>query len=126
MRREDKTVEVNIPAGVAKLRILDGAVVLKISIAADPEYKIEGRDLRCEVWVPFKEALLGGSASLRLPNGKTVDINIKPGTQNGKIFRLPGLGLPNPKGGSGSIFARLMVKLPEDLTAEQKEALQKF
>ena len=125
-RRENKTVEVSIPAGVAKLRILDGTVILKIGIAADPVYKIKGRDLHCELWVPFKEAMLGGSASLKLPNGKTVDINIKPGTQNGKVFRLPGLGLPNPKGGGGSLFARLMVKLPEELTAEQKEALQSF
>lgn len=127
------TIEVKVPAGVkngSKIRVRGsksggdfGDIIFTIAIPPDPTYKLEGRDLRCDLWVPLKEALTGGNADLRLPNGKTISIAIKPGTQNGKVFRLNGLGLPNSKGAAGNILARLMVKLPEKLKEEELQKL---
>ncbi|MGM9998089.1 MAG: DnaJ C-terminal domain-containing protein [Candidatus Bruticola sp.] len=127
------TLDVKVPAGViegSKVRVrgensggVCGDIMFKIKIAPDNVYKIEGRDLRCDLWVTLREAFLGGSAEIVLPNGKKVSINIKPGTPNGKTFRLSGLGLPNPKGETGNILARLLVRLPEKLSPEQLKGL---
>ncbi len=126
------TLDVKVPAGVtngSKVRVRGngsgdfGDIMLKIKIAPDSTYKVEGRDLRCDLWVPLREAFEGGQADLQLPNGKGVTINIKPNTPNGKVFRLPGMGIPNPKGAPGDVLARLMVKLPENLTPEQLKGL---
>ena len=127
------TLDVKVPAGVtngSKVRVrgensgcICGDIMFKINIAPDSVYKVEGRDLRCDLWVSLRDAFLGGSADLRLPNGKSISIKVAPNTPNGKTLRMSGLGLPNPRGQAGNILARLMVKLPENLTAEQLKGL---
>ena len=127
------TLDVKVPAGVtngSKVRVrgensggICGDIMFKISIAPDSTYKVEGRDLRCDLWVSLREAFLGGSADLKLPNGKSISIKVAPNTPNGKTLRMTGLGLPNPRGEAGNILARLMVKLPEKLTSEQLKGL---
>ena len=50
-----------------------------------------------------------------------------PLTQNGKPFRLAGLGMPKLKAeGRGDLFARVRVKLPEELADGQKELFEKL
>lgn len=127
------TIDVRVPAGVAngsKVRVrgdnsggIFGDIMFNIKIAPDSTYKIEGRDLRCDLWVSLRDAFLGGSADLKLPNGKSITVKVAPNTHNGKVLRIAGLGLPNPKGKAGDILARIMVKLPENLTSEQLKGL---
>jgi curved DNA-binding protein len=42
--------------------------------------------------IPLRDALFGTSLNIKTPHGKTVKIQIKPGTANGKEIRLPNLG----------------------------------
>lgn len=124
------TLDVNIPAGVLKLKVsgskhgISGDIMLSIRISPDRVYKVEGRDLRCDLPVSLRQAVLGGSTELKLPNGKTLSIDIKPNTPNGRVLCFSELGLPNPKGKAGNIKARVMVKLPETFTPEQIEAVK--
>jgi molecular chaperone DnaJ len=54
-------------------------------------------------------------------------MEIPPGTASGKIFRLPGKGLPEFNGfGNGDILVKTNIKIPSDLTEEQIKALDYF
>lgn len=122
-------IDVKIPAGARKVKVrangreLNRDITFKINIESDPVYKIENNyDLRCNLYVPLKVFYTGGSADLKLPNGKSVAIKVDKGAENGKIMRLKGLGLPRSKGEAGNIFVTLLAVLPK-LTDEQIKAL---
>ncbi len=54
-------------------------------------------------------------------------LRIRPGTQPGTMVRLKGRGVKNLRGfGRGDQYVRLQVKIPEKLSREQKEALEKL
>ena len=52
-------------------------------------------------------------------------LKIPPLTQNGRVFKLAGLGMPQlGKEGKGDLHARVRVRLPERLDDEQKRAVR--
>jgi DnaJ-class molecular chaperone len=54
----------------------------------------------------------------------TVSMKIPPETSSGRVFRLPGYGMPHLKGGkTGDQFVRVQVSIPAGLTAKEKELL---
>lgn len=65
--------------------------------------QVPGNDVRHELEVPFRTAVLGGKVnlSLRRPDGKkeSVEVTIPAGIESGKTLRLRGLGDPSPNGG---------------------------
>jgi DnaJ-class molecular chaperone len=70
--------------------------------------------------------LLGGEVSVPTLKGK-VALKIPPETQNGKVFRLAGQGMPkmgNDK--KGDLFAKVKVVLPTKLSEREKELFQEF
>jgi curved DNA-binding protein len=57
-----------------------------------------------------------------------VMLAIPPGTQPGQTFRLSKRGMPelkNPES-QGDLFVRIKIKIPRDLTEEQRELFQKL
>ena len=69
---------------------------------------------------------LGGKQQVITLSGK-VNITVPEGTQNGKVVRLKGKGMPiYGKKGHGDLFVRLNIKLPTHLTSEQKEWAKKM
>jgi molecular chaperone DnaJ len=55
------------------------------------------------------------------------ELTIKPGTQHGTQFRLPGRGLPNLHTGErGGLVAVLRVQIPTKLTDKQDALLREF
>ena len=56
-----------------------------------------------------------------------VSLKVPAGTQSGKIFRLRGKGVTTVRDSrKGDLFAQVAVETPVNLTAEQKELLEKF
>ena len=55
-------------------------------------------------------------------------VNIPAGTQNGKILRLKGKGMPvyGKEGRFGDMLVKVNVKIPEHLTPEQLELFRKL
>jgi molecular chaperone DnaJ len=54
-------------------------------------------------------------------------MTLPPGTQNGKVFRLRGQGLPPLDGrGRGDQLVRVSVEVPTRLDARQKELLREY
>ena len=143
-----QTISVKIPAGVdsgARLRLVGegeagiaggppGDLYVVISITPHPLFERDGRDLHCEVPVPFVMACLGGEIQAPSLEGR-IDVIVPEGTQSGKILRLRGKGLPplQPRADAGQlermrgdIYVRIFVEVPTQLTARQRELLEDF
>ncbi len=143
-----QTISVKIPAGVdsgARLRLVgegeagiaggpSGDLYVVISITPHPLFERDGRDLHCEVPVPFVMACLGGEIQAPSLEGR-IDVVVPEGTQSGKILRLRGKGLPplQPRADAGQlermrgdIYVRIFVEVPTQLTARQRELLEDF
>jgi molecular chaperone DnaJ len=89
-------------------------------------FQREGDDLVINVPVTFAEAALGAQVEVPTPDGK-VKLTVPPGSPDGKALRIPGKGAPRLKGqGRGDLIARLRVQVPRDLSAKQRDALEKF
>lgn len=53
-----------------------------------------GSDVRYSVDIDFLDAINGGTQTVTLPDGSTLDIKIPPGTRDGQVLRLRGQGQP--------------------------------
>ncbi|PWB81650.1 MAG: molecular chaperone DnaJ [Methylocystaceae bacterium] len=58
-----------------------------------------GEDVATQVTVSLVEAVKGGHARVFLPTGRTLEVAIPPGIEEGKQIRLRGQGQPGPLGG---------------------------
>ncbi len=136
---QTKRLEVKIPAGIADGQTIrlagqgapgpagPGDLLVRVRIVPDPRFERQGVDLRERIEVPLTVALLGGEAAVPLPNGKRVMLTIPTGTQNGKVFRLRGKGMPRLNTSErGNLYAEVWVQLPTHLTPEQRAAFEAF
>ena len=57
-----------------------------------------GRDMQYSLTVSFIDAATGTTRRLTLPEGKTLDVRIPPGTEDGHVLRLRGQGGPGLNG----------------------------
>ena len=77
--------------------------------------------------MPVIEALLGAEVHITTLSGKKLALTIPPGTQNGRVFRLTGQGLPRfGTEGSGDLRVRTKVVLPTFLDDEGREKAEAF
>ncbi len=59
----------------------------------------KGDDVSIKARVSLEDLVHDGKVRVTLPSGKTVDVKIPPGTEDGGQFRLKGQGLPGSSGG---------------------------
>jgi len=138
--RKVRKIEVKIPAGVddgSHLRLagegeaglrggVPGDLYFIIRIRPHPIFKRDGSDVICEVPISFVTAALGGEVSVPTLDGP-VKMKIPPGTQNNKIFRLRGKGIPYLHSFSrGDQLVKVIVETPVNLTGEQRGLLKRF
>lgn len=127
-------IQANIPRGVqtgSKVRMRGAVgqndVILKVEVLPNDKFTRSGDDLRVQVPVDLYTALLGGEIAIPTLE-RSVMLTIPASTQNGRTFRLRGLGMPKLKQPEqrGDLLAEVSIKLPADLTAEEKELFQKL
>jgi DnaJ-class molecular chaperone len=58
-----------------------------------------GADIALEAAIALETALHGGKARVLMPNGRTLEVNVPAGIEEGKQIRLRGQGQPGPGGG---------------------------
>ncbi len=136
----DKTISVKVPPGIEtgmRLRVAGagsagpnsgppGDLYVMVSVAAHAHFTREGNDIHCDVPISFIKAILGGQVDAPTIKGKMA-VKIQPGTQDGKIFRLKGLGFPSLQGHRiGDHLARIRVEIPTRLTPRQAELLEEY
>lgn len=104
-----------------------GDLHLNIKVLAHPVFERRGDDLHMDAPVDLFTALLGGKQEVSTLTGK-INITLQEGTANGKLVRLKGKGMPvyGKPGQHGDLYVKLLVKLPEHLTAHQRTVLQKL
>jgi len=105
-----------------------GDLYIKVKILPHPRFQRDGDDLRTTVDVDLYTAVLGGEVEVPTLDGKKVKIKIPPGTQNGKVFRVRGKGMPKYRrpGEYGDLYIKVNVKIPQNLTPQQKELFEKL
>ena len=73
--------------------------------------KPKGQDLTYTTTVSFLDAMRGGRQRVSLHSGKTLDVNLPPGTEDGQRLRMKGQGMPGPAGGEpGDAFVEIHVE----------------
>jgi DnaJ-class molecular chaperone len=113
-RRE--TYELHVPPETApgtRFRIArdaGGVVTVKVKAAPDQRFKVRSTDLRCDLRISFERAQKGGSESVRGVTGNFLRIQIPAHIKAGEVIRIPGEGLPKPRGGRGDLLVRVMYR----------------
>jgi curved DNA-binding protein len=137
-----KTLSVRIPEGIRpgqKIRLAgqgqpgydggqSGDLLLKIEIAPDSRFKIEGSDIHTTVPVAPWEAALGGEAEVETPTSR-LRIKIPAGSSSGRKIRLRGKGLTlagGAKGEKGDLLAEIRIVVPERLSDDERELFEKL
>ena len=112
--------------GEKRTRGKSGNLYLTIKILPNATYERKGNDLYLNVHVDMFTAMLGGKKEINTLSGK-VSVNIPELTQNGKVLRLKGKGMPvYGKTNHGDLFVKILVELPKHLNQEQRELLKKL
>jgi len=133
-----KELNVKVPAGVTagqQIRLKGqgetapghrpGDLLITITIAPHPFFKVDGSDLRLDLPITLYEAVLGGK--VRVPTlGSAVELSIPKNTSSGRIFRLKGKGLPKGAGATGDLFVATRIMLPDGNDAELEALMQKW
>lgn len=83
-------------------------------------------DILLELPINIAQAVLGAEVEAPTLEGPKM-MKIPPGTQPGKVLRLRGLGVPHlRRSGRGDLLVTVNVRVPTQLTAEQRAAFEKL
>ena len=132
-RPSSKTLQVKLPRGVTEGSVIrlsgqgepgfgggaPGDLHLRIHIAEDPRFTVDGYDLHTVVHVAPWEAALGAKITVQTVDG-SVSLTVPKRSQNGRKLRIRGKGLPGKNGQAGDIIVELEVRMPTVLTEEQE------
>lgn len=83
-------------------------------------------EMSATVTIDLYTALLGGEVILSLSNGQKVKMKVKPETQPGTKVRLRGKGYDRGDGTFGDLVITYQVKLPTNLTEQQRQLLRQM
>ena len=132
-----KELSVKIPAGVVagqQIRLKGqgenapghrpGDLMITVSIATHPVFKVDGQDLRVDLPIALYEAVLGGKIRVPTLSG-AVELSIPKNTSSGRIFRLKGKGLPK-SGVNGDLFITTRIMMPDGNDAELEALMEKW
>jgi curved DNA-binding protein len=141
LQRDGQRLEVKIPPGAktgTRVRMSGeggvgaaggpaGDLYLVVDVMQDPRFDRRGDDLYTTVTADLYTMLLGGEVRVPTMTGQ-VALTIPPGTQNGRTFRLQGKGMPELRhpDHQGDLFVDMQVRLPTDLTPEQRELFEQL
>ncbi|MFT7475671.1 MAG: molecular chaperone DnaJ [Verrucomicrobiales bacterium] len=132
-------VNVRIPSGVRsgqRIRIPGkgapssdggdpGDLLVSISILSHDVFDRDGLNLLVDIPVSYAEAVLGADIKVPTMSSTTVTVRIPAGTPSGKVFRVRGRGVKT-SGGTGDLLATLNVDIPTELSAAERDLIEKL
>lgn len=138
LRVGDDEVSVRIPAGADngdKVRVKGqgspgvgggpaGDIILTIRVAPHPYFERDGLDLYVDLPISVAEAYNGAKVRVPTPSGD-VTLSVPQGAQSGQLARLKGRGVKR-KDKTGNLYARFIIKLPEERTPELEAAIKQL
>jgi molecular chaperone DnaJ len=131
----NKTIEVDIPAGVDEdisVRVTGegeagprggppGDLYISFRVQPHPQLTRHGQDLVYELPVTVPQAVLGDRITVPTVNGPH-EIDVPPGTQHGKLIKINGFGVPHIRSGRrGDQLCVVHVVIPTDLSSEERD-----
>jgi molecular chaperone DnaJ len=140
-QRKEKTLSVNIPAGVedgTRIRLAGegeagvrggAAGDLYIFLAVKPHrlFQRDGATIHCRVPISMSTAALGGAIEVPTVDGGRARVNVPAGTQSGHQFRLKNKGMSVLRSPArGDMYVQVVVETPVNLTKRQQELLREF
>jgi molecular chaperone DnaJ len=136
----EETLTVRIPKGVEEgmaLRIpgkgmpsseggVAGDLFVIVRSKPDPRFERVGADLLRQEAIPLTDAVLGTKLDVPTLDG-SASVTIPPGIQPGAVLRVKGKGLPEfGSSGHGELYLRIVVRIPESLTREERELYERL
>ncbi len=137
---ERRTWEVDVPAGISdgqRIRIAgaghagesggrQGDLYVEVGIRPDERFTRQGTELISRVSLPVTTAMLGGEVTVPILEGSE-SVEVPAGTQHGDVAVLSDHGLPPLRGGGrGDQHVLFELVVPEQLTAEQRELVERL
>lgn len=128
----EKDVEINgdskkikVPAGANDgTRIRFDEFDITINVGTHDRFRREGYDLFLDHQISYTTAVLGGTTEVKTIDD-TLKLKVRPGTQSHTMIRLRGEGVPHIRGrGTGDLYVRLIVHVPEKVSKKHKKLLQ--
>lgn len=139
--RKEKTLSVNVPAGVedgTRIRLAGegetglrgappGDLYIFLAIRPHALYERDGADLHCKVPVSIVAAALGGTVEVPGIDGSRLRVAVPVGAQSGQQMRLRGKGMSVLRSHQrGDLYVHLAVETPVQLSKKQEELLREF
>ncbi len=137
-----RSITVKIPPGVdtgSRVRIAGegapgigggprGDLYLVINVLPHSRFERRGDDLYIRVPVDLYTMLLGGEVRVPAMGGRTVTLKVPAGTQNGKVMRVSGQGMPRLRDAQtrGDLYVTLDVSLPTSLSPRERELVEQL
>lgn len=132
-------LDVRIPAGTRDGQILrlrgkgtksrdkgaDGDAMIEIRVKPHPFFTRENDNIRVEIPVSIREAVLGGKVKVPTPTGY-VNLSLKPDTNSGTVMRVKGKGIVKAGGGHGDLLATIKIVLPERPDADLTRLMESW
>jgi DnaJ-class molecular chaperone len=122
---DGKTIDLKLPQGLedgTRIRLAGkgqegpagrGDAIVTIAIEPHRFFTREGNNIRMELPVTLKEAVLGAKVKVPTPEG-AVMMTIPKGTSSGKVLRLKGRGFTAKDGKRGDQLVTVGIDLPSD------------
>ncbi|MBE6683678.1 MAG: molecular chaperone DnaJ [Ruminococcaceae bacterium] len=138
--RKNKTLEVNIPAGIDNGQRIalggqgncganggpSGDLLIQVIIKKHELFKREGYNIYYDLPITFADAALGAKITIPTPDG-VGELTIPEGTQSGTTFSVRGKGVPRLNSKSrGDLYVTVIVETPKNLSKKQKDILEEF
>jgi len=139
--RDDRTVNLEVPAGVSTDDYLKlsgkgnagvaggprGDILVLVEVAEDPRFQRAGDDLVYTLAVTMSQAALGTRLEIPTVIDGQAMLEIPSGIQSGQALRLRERGMPRLRGtGRGDQIVRVLVWTPTNLSREERDALEKL
>lgn len=139
VRQQNEKINIQIPRGFPMGGTLkysgkgegvkggeDGDLYVNVNVKAHPEFTRRGNDVYSDLSVSLPKAVLGGEYELGTVHGK-VKLKVPEGTEDGKILRLQGKGVPSMKSdANGDHYVKIKLHIPKNLSKDQKQLWEKL
>jgi DnaJ-class molecular chaperone len=132
-------LDVTIPAGMRDGQVLrlrgkgmpsinggpPGDALIEIAIRPHPIFVRDRDDIRLELSIPLRTAVLGGKVEVPTPDG-SVTMTVPKWSNTGGVLRLKGKGVPRRDGSRGDEYVKLRVTLPAKPDAELEQFMSRW
>jgi curved DNA-binding protein len=137
---QNQKIKLNIKPGIADNQILklagkgapgynnnpSGDLYITVKITPNNRFRREGTNLYYDLLIDIYKAILGGKVVVPTLAGR-IKVDVPRGTQNGKLLRLNGQGMPiSNDNKKGDLFVKVLVQIPVNLTNKEYEMFKKL